>query len=66
MIRFGNLIDQLMLGPHLFLPHAPIEQQQFEITNRPHYHLCLHCQPTMNLILNIFEDLVVDLMKLHS
>jgi hypothetical protein len=52
--------------PHLLLPHAPIRQQQFEISDRPHYHPCPRRQPTMNLSLNIFEDLAEDLMKLHS
>jgi hypothetical protein len=30
----------------MFLPHAPIEQQQFEITDRPRYNPRPH-QPTI-------------------
>jgi hypothetical protein len=48
------------------LPRASIKQKQFEIIDKTHYNPRLHHQLVMNLISNIFEDLAVDLMKLHS
>jgi hypothetical protein len=63
MIGFGHLIEDLMLDPELVATRGPIRRQHFEITDRPHYHLCLRHQPTMNLSLNISEDLTTDLVN---
>jgi hypothetical protein len=50
----------------MFLPRAPTEQQDFEISDRPYYspHPCR--QPTIEFNFKHDEDLEADFVEPHS
>jgi hypothetical protein len=45
---------------------VPIEQQEFEITDRPHYILHPHRQPMIVFNFKYNEDMAVDFVEPHS